>query len=136
MCQSDDSISIVSPQRFVSLRNQHKGTNLLLGPHFFPLKMREASLVDLNTLVFFLLSGITQPDFPPPLCRPQSETRFLWGFYSPTSSTSAFTSPLQHFNTEYYLMGRLLVMLRPCTLPCTGSLTECYRERGIQGFKR
>lgn len=46
MCQSDDSISIVSPERFVSLRNQDKGTKLFPEAPFSPLKRSEASIAD------------------------------------------------------------------------------------------
>lgn len=65
-----------------------KAPNSFLRPHF--LLWRGARLqLQINTLEFVFPSGTTQPDFPPPIFRPSSGTRFLWGFYTPTSSTSA-----------------------------------------------
>lgn len=71
------------------LFHQHKGTKLFPEAPSSPLKRSKASTADLNTLEFIFPSGTTQPDFPPPIRRPSLGTRFLWGVYTPTSSTSA-----------------------------------------------
>lgn len=107
MCQSDDSISIVSPERFVSLRNQHKGTKLFPEAPISPLKRRQASAADLNTSEFIFPSGTNQSDFPPPLADHSQGQGFCEDF-TPTSSTSA--ESLSHY--------RILTMNIICWTGC------------------